>query len=544
MFASRLWARASFLGFLPFALFSTVIPAGCSSVPAGADDSATSASAASIPAQPAAVWTSEGGNILLNGQVFHLKGISWFGMETGGANLLGLGKRSITSILDALKAEDFNGLRIPMSVQWASDLNHVPANQGFTDDDADLVGKSWTVILDKLITEAGKRGMVVMLDMHTIGEGDNLTNGLWYSSHFNVCQFRQAWQNVLNLFGDRWNIFALDLKNEIFDVTWGTSEFDGTPGIDCKDGQFVNPAHRTLKPTDWRVESEKLIGELSVERTNAEGKRFRFQGLYVVPGIWKKKIGQKEWPYDGPGTDFWYGGNLIGLHNFPIRVSPQVAKQVAYSVHVYGPSVYPMKDFEDRNAYRVPSNMNSLYEYQNGFVESLTGRALIVGEWGGLNGLVEPRKDPNFAGKDDAAILSAIATWFPENCIADSFWWAVNPESYDTGGIFETTEYATLSRHRLDRARQMMPSPSRLALKTDGTVGFDAPGAFNAKCIEKMKNPKPPAGSLKDRCKTVNRDGTTCQDIGLGEGQQTCKWNQQWQCTNECLVWKGTCGTP
>ncbi len=27
-------------------------------------------------------WTSEGGEILLNGQPFHLKGTSWFGLET------------------------------------------------------------------------------------------------------------------------------------------------------------------------------------------------------------------------------------------------------------------------------------------------------------------------------------------------------------------------------------------------------------------------------------------------------------------------------
>jgi endoglucanase len=35
-------------------------------------------------------------------------------------------------------------------------------------------------------------------------------------------------------------------------------------------------------------------------------------------------------------------------------------------------------------------------------------------------------------------------------------------------------------------------------------------------------------------CKTVNRDGVTCQDIGIGAGQTTCKWDQTWECQSGC----------
>ncbi|MBF0443680.1 MAG: hypothetical protein HQK54_17365, partial [Oligoflexales bacterium] len=46
-----------------------------------------------------AEWTSENGDVLLNGKVFHIKGANWFGLETGGAKLLGLEKRSMADLL-------------------------------------------------------------------------------------------------------------------------------------------------------------------------------------------------------------------------------------------------------------------------------------------------------------------------------------------------------------------------------------------------------------------------------------------------------------
>lgn len=504
--------------------------------------SGVNAQTAAVPATPA-VWTSENGNVLLNGKVFHIKGANWFGFETGGANLLGLSKKSMTEMLDWLQAEQFNALRIPISVQWSHDLNHVPSSQEFTAGDADLRGKPWSAILDKLLRESAKRGIVIMLDMHTIGAGDNLTTKRWYNDKFSVCQFRQAWQNVLNRFGDRWNIFSLDLKNELHDVDWGNGEVEGEAAIDCKDGRAVNPRLEGAKPMDWRQEVEKLVPELAVERSNAQGEKFTYQGLYLVQGMHHGRVGTQAFPYDVERPfGFWFGGNLEGIRHYPVRIGGDLAKKLAYTVHVYGPSVYPQPYFEELDGYRNPKNLDAVYQSQNAFIEKMTGRAVIVGEWGGINEVLDGKDDPEKKGKDDAAILGAISTWFPEHCIADAFWWAINPESTDTGGLFTSVDYSSPIRHKLERARAMMPHPSRLAQKDDGSVVFVEPGEFNPKCGTLSDVPvSGTVNPLKARCKTVNKDGVTCADLKLSQGEQACKWDQKWQCNNECAEWVGVC---
>lgn len=473
-------------------------------------------------------WTSEDGNVLLNGQVFHIKGANWFGLETAGANLLGLPRISMGDMLDWLVKEDFNALRIPLSVQWALDFDHIPNSQDFLEADADLRGKPWVMVLDKLISESAKRGIVIMLDMHTIGAGDNLTTKRWYSERYTICDFRNAWQHVLNRYGDRWNIFALDLKNELHDVDWGSAEYDGSQPTVCLSESGQSPKQAANKPTDWRQEVESLIPELAIERQSPTGQTFTFQGLYLVQGMHHGKIGKQEFPYDiKKPFGFWFGGNLDGVRHYPVRVPDALAKQVAYTIHVYGPSVYNQYYFETLNAYKNPAALDVVYESQNGFVEPITKRAVIIGEWGGHNVVLQNQQDPRNNGKDDAVILEAMARWFPENCIADAFWWAINPESLDTGGLYEPG-YTRPIAHKLERARSMMPRPSRLA-GTPNSFKFVEAGEFNPKCLTHRS------------CYEVTKEGTTCAEVELKEGQAGCSWGQRWQCENGCAVWNGKC---
>lgn len=490
--------------------------------------SASQALQADTPAVESHLWTSEKGNVLLNGQVFHVKGANWFGLETGGANLLGLQRMALTDMLDWLAKEDFNALRIPLSVEWSLDFDHIPRDQQFSDGDADLRGKPWVMILDKLIAESAKRGIVIMLDMHTIGAGDNLTTKRWYSDRFSICDFRNAWQRILDRYGDRWNIFALDLKNELHDVDWGTAQYDGSKPTVCLGEPGQSPPHNGQRPTDWRQEVESLIPELAIERRSPNGETFTYKGLYLVQGMHHGKIGNQEFPYDiKKPFGFWFGGNLDGLRRYPIRVPEELANRIGYTVHVYGPSVYNQYYFESLNAYNNPAALDVVYESQNGFIEPVTGRALIVGEWGGHNVVLENQADPRSNGKDDAIVLEAIARWFPENCIADAFWWAINPESLDTGGLFEPG-YVQPINHKLARARSMMPRPSKLA-GTPNSFKFIQPGEFNPKCLTYRS------------CYEVTKEGTTCSEVELKEGETGCSWGQNWQCKDGCAVWNGKC---
>ena len=193
------------------------------------------------------------------------------------------------------------------------------------------------------------------------------------------------------------------------------------------------------------------------------------------------KVGDQAFPYDVKRPfGFWFGGNLEGVRNYPLNIPAELAKQIAYTIHVYGPSVYNQPYFDELGAYKDPTKLDVVYESQNGFIEKQTGRAVIIGEWGGHNVVLADQPDPSKNGKDDGAVLSAIARWFPENCIADAFWWTINPESTDTGGLYEPG-YTKLIGHKLARARSMMPKPSKLAMKNN-QVTFVEAGEFHPKC--------------------------------------------------------------
>jgi hypothetical protein len=46
---------------------------------------------------------------------------------------------------------------------------------------------------------------------------------------------------------------------------------------------------------------------------------------------------------------------------------------------------------------------------------------MMIGEWGG-----------NMRGTDDI-VQKELAKWLVDNCMANNIWWAINPESGDTG---------------------------------------------------------------------------------------------------------------
>ncbi len=68
-------------------------------------------------------WTADGKKIKVNGRPFHLKGLSWFGFELEQGVLLGLEQRPLDEILQFLKDNAFNALRLPYSTKWALDYD-------------------------------------------------------------------------------------------------------------------------------------------------------------------------------------------------------------------------------------------------------------------------------------------------------------------------------------------------------------------------------------------------------------------------------------
>lgn len=440
-------------------------------------DLESSVSSASIPIikVESVNWSSRNGNIYLNDQIFHLKGVNWFGLDTPATWLFGLEHRSLESILDLLVQYNINSIRVPLSVKSSLDLQFVPPQQNFKND-PDLIGKPWIQTLHKLLAESAKRGITIMLDMHTITPGDNLATGLWYTNDYSKLDFRQAWKNILNEFGNYWNIWGLDLKNELHQATWGAN-----------------------KESDWNREIETLVPLLS-------GAAPHYKGLFVVQGIWHETIGEHKFGafhdaennrvvvtdasgYGAPHFwDFWWGGNLLGIKDYPLQLPSHLDERIAYTVHFYGPAVWPLWYYNDPTqmanglgVYQNPEQLDQVLDLQHTFIEKNTNRALIIGEWGGRNGKITRNSGGNtpMITYDDSVIINRVAYWFARHCMADAMWWAINPESGDTGGLLKPG-YQEIEEGKFAVMAQMMPNPTKLAYSPNkGEIEIRNPGNFH-----------------------------------------------------------------
>lgn len=167
-------------------------------------------------------------------------------------------------------------------------------------------------------------------------------------------QYLQAWDNVLSAFGGKWNVFALDLKNE----PHGTASWEAQ-----------SPA------TDWNRAAETIAGHVAAKHPD-------FRGLFFVEGIdhpTNTGTGSNRAPLDKHSKP--WGGDFEGVRARAIDLGePGLNDRVVYSPHVYGPSVFDRDYFDTKD---FPANLPAIWSAQWAFVEQATSRAVVLGEWGG-----------------------------------------------------------------------------------------------------------------------------------------------------------------
>ena len=292
--------------------------------------------------------------------------------------------KSLSDYLDLVQTHGFNALRLPFSVKLALALDTTFPKPGFIAADPSLAGLSCGQIMDKLVVECGKRGIVVMLDQHRL-DPDRGISDLWFDEGFEEPVVLLSWEVMVGRFKKYWNVFALDLKNEPHGCcTWGSGE------------AF----------TDWKAASERIIKFIAKNHPD-------FQGLFFVSGIWG-------------GGGHWWGGNLRGMRSKPVELGEEgLNKRVVYTPHVYGPDVHPQTYF---SSWSFPNNLPAIWDLHWGFLREqggergTGGRAVVVSEWGG------------FCRGKDAKWQERVARYLRERGMADNFyWWYVEREGRKGG---------------------------------------------------------------------------------------------------------------
>ena len=333
--------------------------------------------AANRPAQAQApdYLHTEGQRILdSNGNQVVLTGLNWFGLETESYAPHGLWARNLESILDQIVELGFNTIRLPYSNQLF-DPSSAPNGIDY-ELNPDLEGLSGLEIMDKIVAGAGERGLKVILDRHR--PDSHAQSELWYTSQFSEERWISDWVMLAERYAGDDTVIGMDLHNEPHgQATWGGED----------------PA------TDWRLAAERAGNAILEVNPNL---------LIIVQGV--EQV-QGDW--------YWWGGNLIGARQQPVRLD--VPGQLVYSTHVYGPGVYPQPWFSDPS---FPENMPEIWDRHWGYLHKEDIAPVIVGEFGGRS-----------VGDDQEGIWQwALVSYLRENNIS-YIYWTLNPNSGDTGGV-------------------------------------------------------------------------------------------------------------
>jgi len=173
--------------------------------------------------------------------------------------------------------------------------------------------------------------------------------------------------------------------------------------------------------------------------TSAEWKALAEEGGKTVltenPEILTFVEGVGSEGYRGADPVFW-GENLTDVGGAP----PQLPKsRLVYSPHVYGPSVYAQPYFSAAN---FPANMPAIWDAHFGYLLD-DEVALIPGEFGGRY------TDADKTWQD------AFVRYLASKAAHNFFYWCLNPNSGDTGGLLED-DFKTVNQGKLSLLKRLM----------------------------------------------------------------------------------------
>lgn len=332
---------------------------------------------------------AKGGRLLDgNGNEVRITGVNWFGMETGSFAPHGLWARSGTDMLDEVVAAGFNAIRLPFSNELF-EPGRMPNGIDF-EQNPELRGLSGIEILDWVIDEAGRRGLKVILDRHR--PTSDAQAELWYTDRVPEERWVSDWVMLAKRYRGNPAVLGADLHNEPHGpATWG----DGNP------------------KTDWRLAAERAGNAILAANPD---------WLIIVEGV--ESYGG-EW--------YWWGGNLSGAQQHPVRLDDP--SKLVYSAHDYGPGVWQQSWFTDP---RFPENLPELWQKRWAYL-SIDGIApVLIGEFGGRS--VDPSEPEGIWQRTLVDYLKATGISYT--------YWSWNPNSGDTGGIL-LDDWRTIDKAKL-----------------------------------------------------------------------------------------------
>jgi len=372
------------------------------------------------------------------GQPALLRGVNWFGIETELQVPHGLWARDYKEMLAQIRSQGYNFIRLPYSVQAlrSSTISGVDYSIG---SNQELEGKSPLEVMDLVIQEADRQGLMILLDSHRLN--NERIPELWYGDGFTEDDWIETWKMLANRYRNQKNVIGADLKNEPHGrASWGTGD----------------------RATDWRLAAERA-GNAILE--------INPDWLIVVEGVEKNVPRQRL-------QGHWWGGNLEGVKRYPVRLSHR--NKLVYSPHEYGPGVINQPWFAEAS---FPRNLYNRWQIGFHYIAEEGIAPVLVGEFGGRQ--VDTNSKEGIWQRQFVGFLNQHSLSFA--------YWSWNPNSEDTGGLL-LDNWQTV-----DAAKQQMLSPSLANLgytSAPFTLPFRLPAPIGRAIDRQLPNLAPPRTNL------------------------------------------------
>lgn len=360
-----------------------------------------------------------------NGDEFHLKGLNWFGAETDIATVHGLWAQSVDHFLDFLTQHKFNAVRLPLSVD-----NVLSSNPPVYPPDYDYLscffdGTITTMqSIDYIIARLAERGILVLLDQHRLNTGS--ISECYTDADHDESVIIQFWDALIDRYASTWNVMGVDLKNEPYGCWW----------------------------RDW-VDFATRMGNHILEKVP--------RWLVFVNGIGENVNAIDRTCVTCTEGSFW-GENMVGACNYPVEFNTtEKLEKLVYSPHVYGPSVYGQDYFDPFPG--DTSHIPAIWDCHFGFLHTRQNdtdapnskykNAVIIGEWGGL--YTDTNKK---GGTYDKTWQNAYAEWHNASGLPGTFYWCLNKNSGDTGGLLSGQDWSAQETEKLALPENLHPNPT------------------------------------------------------------------------------------
>ena len=366
----------------------------------------TKAPARNVKGEKGDDWlTTKGSKIVdKNGTEVWLTGCNWFGYNTGTNLFDGVWNCNLKESLASIADHGFNLLRVPMSseliLQWKNgQYPKANYNNAYNEE---LNKMNSLEIFDYVLSLCEQNGMKVMIDIHTVktdAAGHN--HPVWYRDNLTESDFIESLRWLAARYKDNDTIVAYDLKNEPH------GKPPETPRAIWNDSN---------DPNNWKKIAEKAGKAVLNENSNA---LIVIEGIEIYPKDIKANNFTSENKEDYRIT--WWGGNLMGVKDYPIDLGSEAFnKQIVYSPHDYGPTVYKQPWFEKEFTYE--SLKKDAWTPFWLYIADEDIAPILIGEWGG------------FMEGDTLKWMNCLRQLIDEKKLNHTYW-CFNANSGDTGGL-------------------------------------------------------------------------------------------------------------